>query len=58
MTGRDSGNVEHSSTPVSVADVVRVVSRALSERTARLHLTAGQRRAILAGPLRAGASRA
>lgn len=48
----------HSATPVSTADVVRVVSRALTERTARLHLTAGQRRAILQGPVRPGAARA
>lgn len=48
----------HSAKPVSPDDVVRVVSRALSERAARLHLTAGQRRAILQGPPRPGAAQA
>ena len=49
---------EHAATPVSVDDIVRVVSRALSERTRRIHLTAGQRRAILHPPLHPGAARA
>jgi len=39
----------HSATAVSRDDRVRVVSRALAERGRRLHLTAGQRRAILGG---------
>lgn len=34
-------------TPVLAEDVARVVSRALAERTWRIRLTAGQRRAIL-----------
>ena len=38
-------------TPVSRDDVARVVNQALSERTWRIRLTSGQRRAILdAGP--------
>lgn len=45
-------------TPVSADDVVRVVSRALSEGTRRIRLTSGQRRAILHAPLRPGAARA
>lgn len=52
---RSSG---HQATPVSVDDVVRVVSRALSERPWRLRLTSGQRRAILHPPPRPGAARA
>jgi hypothetical protein len=40
--------------PVSADDVARVVARAFSERSSRLRLTAGQRRAILNGPLRPG----
>jgi hypothetical protein len=48
----------HSTTHVSADDLVRVVSRALSERTGRIHLTAGQRRAILQAPLRPGVARA
>ena len=45
-------------TPVSADDVVRVVSRALSERSWRLRLTSGQRRAILSAGRRPGAARA
>lgn len=56
--GGGGGTFGHSSTPVSPADVVRVVSRALSERTFRLHLTAGQRWAILHRPLGPGPTRA
>jgi hypothetical protein len=41
-------------TPVSADDVARVVARAFSERTSRIRLTAGQRRAILNGPFRPG----
>lgn len=48
----------HQATPVSDADVVRVLSRALSERPWRIRLTAGQRRAILRGPRRPGTARA
>lgn len=48
----------HSATPVSADDVVRVVRRALSEQTSRIHLTSGQRLAILHVPVRPGAARA
>lgn len=48
----------HQATPVSADDVVRVVSRALSERPWRLRLTSGQRLAILRSPRRPGAARA
>jgi len=48
----------HRATPVSSDDVVRVVSRALSEGTRRIRLTSGQRRAILHAPVRPGAARA
>ena len=48
----------HQVTPVSAADVARVVGRALSERTSRLRLTSGQRLAILRAPTRPGAARA
>lgn len=48
----------HRTTPVSADDVVRVVSRALIQRTGRIRLTAGQRRAILHAPMRPGAARA
>jgi len=48
----------HQATPVSADDVVRVVSRALSEGTHRIRLTSGQRRAILHVPLRPGAAQA
>lgn len=47
----------HSVTRVSTEDVVRVVSRALSERTWRIRLTSGQRRAILHASMRLGATR-
>jgi hypothetical protein len=50
---RSSG---HQAIPVSADDVVRVVSRALSERPWRLRLTSGQRLAILR--TRPGAARA
>ena len=50
--GPGDPGVGHSTTPVSTDDLVRVVTRALSERTRRIHLTAGQRRAILHAPLR------
>ena len=49
---------DHQATPVSADDVARVVTRALSERTWRIRLTAGQRRAILNAALRPGAARA
>ena len=52
------GAPEHEVTPVSADDVVRVVSRALSERRSRLRLTSGQRLAILRPPQRPGAARA
>ena len=48
----------HQVTPVSVDDVARVVGRALSERTWRIRLTSGQRRAIVGAPVRPGAARA
>ena len=48
----------HRVTPVSADDVARVVTRALSERTWRIRLTSGQRRAILKAPLGPGAARA
>jgi hypothetical protein len=57
-TGPENRAGEHTTTPVSPDDLVRVVSRALSERTRRIHLTAGQRRAILRPPLRPGVARA
>jgi len=47
----------HSVTRVSTEDVVRVVSRALAERTWRIRLTSGQRRAILHPSLRPGGAR-
>ena len=50
------GPPRHEVTPVSADDVVRVVSRALSEGTRRIRLTSGQRRAILHAPLRPGAA--
>lgn len=43
-TGSSAGR---RATPVSADDVARVVSRALSQRTWRIRLTAGQRLAIL-----------
>ena len=49
---------DHRAVPVSAEDVVRVVSRALSERPWRIRLTSGQRRAILHSPIRPGAARA
>jgi hypothetical protein len=54
--GPGDPGVGHTTTPVSTDDLVRVVSRALTERTRRIHLTAGQRRAILQAPLRPGAA--
>lgn len=57
MHGSDN-SFDHRATPVSADDVARVVSRALSEGTRRIRLTAGQRRAILHAPLRPGAARA
>ena len=56
--GAAGGPPEHEVTPVSADDVVRVVSRALSERRSRLRLTSGQRLAILRAPRRPGAARA
>ncbi len=47
MNGTPRPPLARSATPVSVEDVARVVTRALSERSARIRLTAGQRRAIL-----------
>ncbi len=58
MTSGSDGTFGHQATPVSADDVVRVVSRALSQRTGRIRLTAGQRRAILHVPTRPGAARA
>jgi len=49
---------DHRAVPVSAEDVVRVVSRALSERPWRIRLTSGQRRAILHAPVRPGTARA
>jgi hypothetical protein len=50
-----SGNAPgRRATPVSADDVARVVTRAFSERTSRIRLTSGQRRAILDGPCRPG----
>jgi hypothetical protein len=57
MSGAASSS-DHRAVPVSADDVVRVVSRALSERTRRIRLTSGQRRAILHSPIRPGAARA
>lgn len=57
-SGGVGGSPGHEATPVSTDDVVRVVSRALSERRWRLRLTSGQRRAILQPPARPGAARA
>jgi hypothetical protein len=54
----DADSPGHEATPVSADDVVRVVSRALSERPWRLRLTSGQRLAILRAPQRPGAARA
>ena len=48
----------HRVTPVSADDVARVVTRALSERTWRIRLTSGQRRAILKAQLRQGPAQA
>ena len=56
--GAAGGSAGHEVTPVSSDDVVRVVSRALSERRSRLRLTSGQRLAILRAPRRPGAARA
>ena len=53
-----NGSFAHRAMPVSADDVVRVVSRALAQRTARIRLTSGQRRAILHAPIRPGAARA
>jgi hypothetical protein len=53
VNGSASGDARspgHQVTPVSADDVVRVVSRALSERPWRLRLTSGQRLAILHSP--------
>ena len=57
VNGFDSSS-GHRTTQVSADDVVRVVSRALVQRTGRIRLTAGQRRAILHAPMRPGAARA
>lgn len=56
-TGSESAS-GHRMTPVSVDDVARVLSRALSERTWRIRLTSGQRRAILHAPVPPRAARA
>jgi hypothetical protein len=48
----------HRAMPVSADDVVRVISRALTEGTQRIRLTSGQRRAILHAPTRPGPARA
>ncbi len=53
-----AGSPDHEATPVSADDVVRVVSRALSERPWRLRLTSGQRLAILHASPRPGAAKA
>ncbi len=58
MTSGSDSTFGHTATPVSADDVVRVVSRALSQRTGRIRLTSGQRRAILHAPMRPGAARA
>ena len=57
VIGSDS-SFGHRTTQVSADDVVRVVSRALLQRTGRIRLTSGQRRAILHAPMRPGAARA
>jgi hypothetical protein len=54
MTFSSGHACERHATPVSADDVARVVARAFSERTSRIRLTAGQRRAILKGPFRPG----
>lgn len=54
----DDPSFGRTTTPVSTDDLVRVVSRALSGGSRRIHLTAGQRRAILHAPLRPGVARA
>ena len=58
MTSGSASSFGHRATPVSADDVARVVSRALSQRTARIRLTSGQRRAILNQRGRAAAARA
>jgi hypothetical protein len=45
--GAAGGPVRRQATLVSAEDVARVVGRAFTERTWRIRLTAGQRRAIL-----------
>ena len=56
MTAGSESASGHRMTPVSADDVARVLSRALSERTWRIRLTSGQRRAILnASPAPGGA---
>lgn len=58
MTDAPSGG-ERRVIPVSPADVARVVSGALAERSrVRIRLTSGQRRAILNRRLRPGAAQA
>ena len=52
--GRDDHAVGRTAVPLRTEDLVRVLSRALVEGGRRIHLTAGQRRAILGVPLRAG----
>ncbi len=57
MVNGSAGSLGHQTTPVSADDVLRVVSRALVQRTGRIRLTSGQRRAILRAPVRPGAAR-
>jgi len=57
VNGADSSS-DRRAVPVSVEDVARVVSRALSDRPLRIRLTSGQRRAILHSPIRPGAAQA
>ena len=57
VNGADSSS-DRRAVSVSVEDVARVVSRALSDRPLRIRLTSGQRRAILHAPVRPGAARA
>ncbi len=58
MVNGADGSSDRRAVPVSVDDVARVVSRALSDRPLRIRLTSGQRRAILHAPVRPGASQA
>ena len=58
MAASAENSFDHRATPLSADDVARVLSRALSEGTVRIRLTAGQRLAILNTRLGPGAARA